>query len=231
VQEALEEALFKLTGEVETSVAGRTDAGVHARAQVMGFELDSPIDCDAVTRSLNSQLVPHIAVSRLLGLTGHFSARFDATWRAYDYLVVDGGPPDPFTAGHSWQLGESLDSDAMNAAAAAFIGERDFASLCRKAGDRSTVRSVHAADWLRPAAHRIRYRVEASSFCHQMVRSMVAVCVDAGRGKLDPDDVPGILAARDRQAARGVAPPHGLALIGVGYADEHGGPLMADPLW
>jgi tRNA pseudouridine38-40 synthase len=105
----------------------------------------------------------------------------------------------------------------MNAAAVHLEGEHDFASFCRKAGDRSTVRLVRRAEWDRAADDLLVFHVEASSFCHQMVRSFVALCVDVGRGKVEPDSVPQILAAKDRHAARGAAPPHGLTLVEVGY--------------
>jgi tRNA pseudouridine38-40 synthase len=204
---------------------------VHASAQVVGFATDVELDGQLVVRSLNRQLAPHIAVTSLAMLSAPFSARFDATWRSYDYLIVDGGPPDPFTAHFSWQIDHDLDEAAMNSAAGAFLGEHDFASLCRKADGRSSVRRVAEAEWTRTAPSRLRYHVAAGSFCHQMVRSMVAICVDVGRGKVAPADVAGMLSARDRGAARGVAPPHGLTLVGVGYAEEHGGPLVAALRW
>lgn len=101
-------------------------------------------------------------------------------------------------------------------AAAALVGERDFASLCRAAEGRTTVRTVLSAGW-EQAPPGLVFDVTALAFCHQMVRSMVALCVEVGRGRVPADAVPGILEARDRNAARGAAPPHGLVLWEVGY--------------
>ncbi len=111
----------------------------------------------------------------------------------------------------------------MNDAASAFLGEQDFASLCRKAGDASTVRRVELAQWREAESGVLEYRVQASAFCHQMVRSMVAVCVDVGRGKIASGDVEPILQAQDRTASRGAAPSHGLTLVGVEYEGEWSG--------
>ena len=107
----------------------------------------------------------------------------------------------------------------MNDAAASFMGERDFASLCRRSGDASTTRNVLLAEWAESGDGFLEFRVEATSFCHQMVRSMVAICVDVGNGRLEASEVAVILAARDRNAGRGAAPPHGLTLVAVDYSD------------
>ncbi len=219
VQGDLEQALFRLVGEVETAVAGRTDKGVHASGQVVSFATEEPLDPDRVLRSLNRQLAPPISVLSIDEVEDGFSARFSATERAYIYRILNREAPDPFRSSTTWHVETALDIDRMNRAASAFIGEQDFASLCRKSGDRSTFRDVRRAEWVRNG-ELLEYHVAASSFCHQMVRSMVAICVDAGRGKIDADSVPDILAALDRHAARGAAPPHGLTLVSVEYADS-----------
>ena len=217
VQGELEAALFVHTGEVETSVAGRTDKGVHAAGQVVSFHAPERLDEARLLRSLNRRLAPEIAAIDLCEVAPDFSARFSATGRAYVYRILNREAPDPFLAATTWHFPTPLDAEAMNLASAAFVGEQDFASLCRKAGDRSTVRPVRTAQWLRHD-DLLEFRVSASSFCHQMVRSMVAICVDVGRAKIDADAVPGILAAHDRHAGRGAAPPHGLTLVRVEYA-------------
>ena len=217
VQGVLEEALFRIVDRVETAVAGRTDKGVHARAQVVSFSTDADVDTARLMRSLNRQLAPEVAVSRLEPAADGFNARFDATGRAYTYLVLNREAPDPFLAAFSWQCPTPLDIGRMNLAAGHFVGEHDFASLCRKAGERSTVRLVRRAEWSRRDGDLLAFDVAASSFCHQMVRSMVALCVEVGRGRLSTDDVPAILEARDRHLAKGAAPPQGLALVAVRY--------------
>ena len=217
MQGDLEAALFVHTGVVDTFVAGRTDKGVHAAGQVVSFSTDDDIDRDRVMRSLNRQLSPEIAIQALEPAAEGFHARFSATGRSYRYLVLARSAPDPFLARTSWHCPQPLDIDAMNEAAVYFAGEQDFASLCRKAGDASTVRKVRTALWAELEEGLLEYRVEASSFCHQMVRSMVSVSIDVGRRRIAAAQVPAILAARDRNAARGAAPPHGLTLVSVSY--------------
>jgi len=216
VQGDLETALFRLVGPVETSVAGRTDKGVHASGQAVSFETEAAIDRRRAVRSLNRQLAPEVAVLDLSEVPDGFSARFSAKERAYVYRILNRESPDPFLATTAWHVEAPLDMGSMNEVAASFLGMRDFASLCRRAGQRSTVRDVRRAEWRRDG-DLLEYHVAASSFCHQMVRSMVAICVDVGRGKLDAAAVPGILAAMDRHVARGAAPPHGLMLVGVEF--------------
>ncbi len=216
VQGELEEALFKHTGPVETSVAGRTDAGVHGRLQTVSFSTANDLEPDRLWRSLNSQLGPEIAISSVARASDDFDARFSAQSRQYRYFIHNAPVPDPLTRWYTWHVPHALDVDGMNEAAAAFVGEHDFASLCRAAEGRTTVRTVLEASWWR-AGSQVLYDVRALAFCHQMVRSMVALCVDVGRGRVAPGEVPAVLAARDRNAARGAAPPHGLVLWDVEY--------------
>jgi tRNA pseudouridine38-40 synthase len=111
----------------------------------------------------------------------------------------------------------------MDTAAAHLVGEHDFASFCRRAGDRSTVRVVRAATWSRRTADLVVFTIEASSFCHQMVRSIVATCVRIGRGRATADSMVGVIAAGDRSLTPGPAPAHGLTLVRVDYPDPIGG--------
>lgn len=217
VQGDLEAALFKLTGEVETAVAGRTDKGVHARAQVVSFEAEPGLDVDRVKRSLNRQLVPEIAVSSVAAAPDGFNARFSATSRAYTYLVLNRPTPDPFLAKTTWHYEIPLDVKSMNQGMAHLPGERDFAAFCRKAGDRSTVRRLDTAVWTAIGDGLLAFDVAASSFCHQMVRSLVALSVEIGRGRVEPDETIAIVASGDRQRTKGAAPAHGLTLVSVTY--------------
>jgi tRNA pseudouridine38-40 synthase len=220
VQGDLEEALLPHTGAIETFVAGRTDKGVHAIGQVVSFTTSVEIDRNRIMRSVNRRLAPAIAVQSLEVAPDDFHARFSASGRSYRYLILNRVAPDPFLAPISWHYAEPLDRGEMNAAAGCFLGERDFASLCRKAAGAGTVRNVRTAQWLESEAGLLEYRVEASSFCHQMVRSMVAICADVGRGKIEASSVPGVLDAMDRTSGRGAAPPHGLTLVGVSYGSD-----------
>lgn len=216
VQGEVERALARvLRCEVTTSGAGRTDAGVHARRQVMSFHLDGPVDTGRLARSLESLLGAEVAVLALAEAPEGFDARFSARSRSYRYRVLDGPRPDPLLRRTAWHVPGPLDLIPMNRAAGHFVGEHDFSSFCRASGG-DMVRRVLEAGWAREG-DLVVFSVVAASFCHQMVRSAAGFCVDAGRGRVDPDTVPAVLAARDRAAARPIAPPQGLILWEVGY--------------
>lgn len=218
VQAELEDALRTVAGKpVETVCAGRTDAGVHAAHQVVSFEIDQAIDSDELRRRIDGLVGPEIAVHGASTVQPGFSARFDAVSRAYRYLVLGRPSGDPLRRHMVWHVPYRLETAAMDAAARHFVGEHDFASFCRRAEGRTSVRTVLEAVWSEPEPCLHRFDVRATAFCHQMVRSLVALCVEVGRGRIDPGDVPAIMEARDRNAARGAAPPHGLALWRVEY--------------
>lgn len=216
VQRVLEEALFKITGPVETSVAGRTDAGVHARGQVVSFSCGKELDVGRTARSVNKMVGEEIVVRSCRVVPDDFNARYSATSRTYRYRVFNHPLLDPLERHVVWHVPYPLDLDAMNTASSHFIGLHDFASFCRTAEGRSSERTVLRAKW-ETDGDQLMFEVCASSFCRQMVRSLVAVCVDVGRGKLVPGAIPGIIAARDRNTASGAAPPQGLTLWGVHY--------------
>lgn len=218
VQGELERVLEHHTGPVDTFVAGRTDKGVHATGQVVSFE-GPPIDTDRIQRSINSQLSPEVAVSHLREAAPGFHARFSATGRAYLYRINNNPVHDPLTASHTWTVDDPLDVDAMNAGVASLVGEHDFASFCRKQGDAPTTRRLDWVQWHRDG-DRVDLSIGASSFCHQMVRSIVALSVEIGRGRVAPTEVEPILAALDRGVTKGAAPAHGLTLVAVSYGDE-----------
>jgi tRNA pseudouridine38-40 synthase len=220
VQGELEEALARLTGEaLAITCAGRTDAGVHARHQVVSFETVGELDCDRLVRGINGMFQREVAAIACRRAPDGWSARFAARWRAYRYTVLDRHYPDPLRRHLVWHVAEPLDLAGMNRAASHFTGEHDFASFCRAQPGKSTVRQVLEAGWTREGADAL-FTVRATSFCHQMVRSLVGFCVEVGRGRRHPDDALEVLAARDRAATFApVAPPHGLVLWAVGYED------------
>lgn len=216
VQGEIEGVLARLArAPVETTGAGRTDRGVHARRQVVSFALPVPVEPRRIVRAVTGLLGPEVAARDAAIVPDGFSARFSATWREYRYFVIDGSAPDPLRRHTTWQLAEPLDVVAMAEAAALFVGEHDFSSFCRASG-RSCVRRVLAAGWSREADVDV-FTVRATAFCHQMVRSLVGFLVEVGRGKHQPSTVPAVLAARDRAAAGPVAPACGLVLWDVGY--------------
>jgi tRNA pseudouridine38-40 synthase len=219
VQGELEKALQRQVGDVVTVVAGRTDRGVHASGQVVCFSHAGQIDAEGVMRSLNSQLGDEIAVLDLQEVDNDFHARFSAIARAYRYEILNRPVRDPLRSRTTWHVREPLDVEAMNEAAGLLIGSRDFASFCRKREDRSTEREVMWAGWRR-LDDIVELSIAAEAFCHQMVRSIVIVLVDVGRGRIGTSDVKTILAAEDRRQGHGVAPPQGLNLVRVGYPGE-----------
>lgn len=217
VQGELEAALSQLIGEtVDTTVAGRTDAGVHARGQVVSFETGSEVHPDAFLRSLNGILGPEISVHAVSQVADDFHARFSAVWRRYRYLIDPRPAPDPLLRHMVWHVGRDLDLDAMQAVAGAIVGEHDFSSFCRTVEGRSNVRRVEEAA-LDTNDGMIEFWVRANAFCHQMVRSIVGYMYDVGRGFSPPDQTLQVIEARDRSAVATVAPPHGLTLWEVGY--------------
>jgi tRNA pseudouridine38-40 synthase len=217
VQDDLEAALQRVIGPVETVVAGRTDKGVHAAAQVVSFRTDYEIDCPRLARSLNTQLRPSVAVLALAAAPDDFHARFSATGRAYRYRVLNREAPDPFLAATTYHYRTPLALGAMQEAGQMLLGVHDFASFCRAAPGRRTERDLRVVEWEEHPNGVKELYIAASSFCHQMVRSIVAVSLDIGRGKLAPGAMAEILEARDRAAGRGAAPAHGLTLAGVEY--------------
>jgi tRNA pseudouridine38-40 synthase len=223
VQAVLEGALGTVLGSApKTSVAGRTDAGVHARHNVVSFAWSEPIaDLRLFHRSISSLVGPEVRVARIRRVADEFDARFSATGRSYRYFVDERPTADPLQRHRVWHVGESLDIEALNTSADAFVGVHDFSTLCRATVNRSPVRDVRETRWHHDRGYLI-YTVRASSFCHQMVRSMVALCVDAGKGTIDPGSITGRLEARDRRVARGAAPAHGLTLWKVTFGKADG---------
>lgn len=217
VQGELEAALARVLGPTATEVAGRTDAGVHARQQVVSFSTDSPVECDRLARSLTGLLGPEIVVFNCEQVPEGFSARFSAVRRTYRYRILNRPYSDPLRRSVVWHVKHPLDVSAMDRAVEYLVGEHDFASFCRRAEGGSTVRTVISASWTRSRDDLVWLEIAGSAFCHQMVRSIVAFCAEVGRGRLAPEDTPRVVEARDRSAARGAAPPHGLVLWRVDY--------------
>ena len=212
---------------VEITCAGRTDAGVHAWGQVVSFDARADVDLQALQRSVNRALRPEVAVRAASPAGADFDARRSATYRRYRYRVLNRPTPDPFQAALSWHVEAPLDLPAMRLACDPLYGEHDFGSFCRRpAPGVSLVRRVRDARFVDEGDGVLRFEIEASSFCHQMVRSVVGTLVEVGKGKRRAGELTGILAARDRGAAGGLAPPHGLCLWEVGYE-----PLGPEELW
>jgi len=220
-------ALERVLGHpVELVGAGRTDRGVHAWGQVVSFDAAAAAlargGLVALQRRLNKLCGPDIVVREAQEAPADFSARFSARSRRYRYSIVNGPVADPFRRAHAWWIPEPLSVRAMQAGADTLMGEHDFSSFCRRPkGERATeislVRRILDTAWREPEPGLLCFEIEATAFCHQMVRSIVGTLVAMGRGDRRAGEMLAILNARDRSAAASVAPPHGLCLWNVQY--------------
>lgn len=219
----LTEALSRcLSQSVELTCAGRTDTGVHAYGQVVSFDAPDNSDLLGIRTALNRMLAPDIAIRAVEAAPEGFDARFDATSRTYRYSVLNRDVPDPFSAATAWHYPHPLDVDVMNAASTAIVGQHDFSSFCRRqhnpdGSEKSRVRVVYRAAWSAVGQDLLCFEIEASSFCHQMVRSITGTLLDIGAARRPPGAMAKILAAKDRSGVPNLAPPHGLCLWSVSY--------------
>lgn len=224
VEGSLAEVLTRVVRhDVRLSVAGRTDAGVHARGQVASFSTPSRLAPERIRRAVNGFLSPEIVVVDAREARDGFDARYSATAREYRYVIDTGPVADPFTARYVWHRPGELSVGRMRLAARALVGEHDFTSFCRHPGvGRSTVRHLQRVSVGRDGDV-VMFGFRANAFLHQMVRTMVGTLVRVGEGKLDPDGVRTMLEARKRAVISQPAPARGLSLVRVAYGSRPGG--------
>jgi tRNA pseudouridine38-40 synthase len=238
IQGRLEQALAAIGQENATVIgSGRTDAGVHASAQVVAFDVDWRHDEASLQRALNASLPPTIAVLHLECTRPDFHPRHDALRREYVYTIDNAAVRHPLYSRFSWHVPDELDVEHMERAAQTLLGEQDFAAFGQPTGHRpgeSTLRMVYQARcwrtvWSWPPAlmaldarrECVCIKVEASGFLYHMMRSIAGTLVCVGRGKLDPCAVAELIASRDRDRVKLIAPPQGLCLTRVVYAPQH----------
>jgi tRNA pseudouridine38-40 synthase len=248
IQGDLQAALGRITGESPLPQgSGRTDAGVHALAQVASFTLRAPIPDENLHRALNRTLPPSIRVLEATKVPSTFHARHSAVAKTYEYRIFRLGLCPPFLARYVYACPWQLDLDKLQSCARIFEGEHDFKSFAANDPDlsernsaadelrgdapalkipaASTIRTIYSSSWelrgweQRPseAGAMLVYRVRGNGFLHHMVRNLVGTMLDVGRGHLRLDEIPAILAARDRSAAGPTAPARGLFLHSVEY--------------
>jgi tRNA pseudouridine38-40 synthase len=224
IQGTLASAIGRITGEkVLPQGSGRTDAGVHALAQVASFSTESSVPAANFVKALNDILPPSIRVLEVGEVPAAFHARKSAKAKTYRYRMYRAPICSPFIARYVWHFPYPLNEEAMNKAAATAIGEHDFTSFAavdpergREESEVSNVRTIMSSAWTRDGDDFI-YTVRGSGFLHHMVRNLVGTFVLVGKGTLAVEDLPRILAARDRSAAGPTAPASGLCLVSVEY--------------
>ena len=234
VQGSLEHALARVLRlpAVTVTCAGRTDAGVHARGQVVHLDLDPEVlaaaagrssapPAEALLRRLNGVLPGDVRMLRCGEAPDGFDARFSALWRRYAYRIADAPAlVDPLTRRHVLAWPRPLDLDAMNAAAERMTGLHDFAAYCKKREGATTIRTLHDLHWERDAAGLAVATVRADAFCHSMVRALMGAMVAVGEGRQSPSWAYDVLVAGSRDPRVSVVHAHGLTLEEVAYPPD-----------
>ena len=224
VQADLERSLTQvLQVPAALTVAGRTDAGVHAAGQVAHLDLAQPVWLalqDSLVRRLAGVLPPDIRLRSVQPAAAGFDARFSALWRRYTYRIGDNRwGVDPLRRRDTVAALRPLDDVAMAAAAQRLLGEHDFAAFCRRREGASTIRELQRLDVDRDGDV-ITVTARADAFCHSMVRSLVGALWAVGEGRKEPAWPGSLLPCRERVSGVSVAPAHGLTLVEVGYPPD-----------
>lgn len=238
VQGVLESALETIFGRLgeapKLTVAGRTDAGVHALGQVAHFDLTegqlagfgnnrSAGGAEGVAKRLNgiAGLDTDVWVSRSSIAPSGFDARFSATWRRYEYRIADANSArNPLYRMNTLWYPASLDGAAMNLAAESLLGLHDWTSFCKSREGTTNIRTLQVFRWEREASGILVARVEADAFCHSMVRALVGATIAVGEGRLSSESLHDLRDARERTSDVKVVPAKGLTLMEVGYPDD-----------
>lgn len=247
IQQVLEDEIDAIVGAHHPlNAAGRTDAGVHAAAQVASITIDHPIPADELLRALNARLkAGDIRIRSIEEMPDRWDARIFAKAKTYRYAMWNGAPPSPFFRHVVWHVPQPLDVDRMQRATPALVGEHDFASFQGSGSDvRTTIRRVLAAEIVEMNIHTdqplalspldpstslgasgaradegrlLRFEISGSGFLRHMVRTIVGTLVDIGRGKMAVEEMAAIIESKDRARAGQTAPPQGLMLWKVSY--------------
>lgn len=221
IEETLEKALGWVVGHpVKCTGAGRTDAGVHALLYVANFRTTSTIPCDRLPLAVNTRLPEDIVVTRASEVPLSFNAISSCIKKEYTYRIYNSRIRNAFLVDRVWFYPKKLDENIMQRCADQMVGTHDFAAL-RSVGTetKTTVRTVHYFN-IERHGDQIECRVCADGFLYNMVRAMVGTCVYASEGKLAPEDLPAIMARRDRTAAGPTAPPGGLYMSKLWYEED-----------
>ena len=224
IQGTLASAIGRLTGEkVLPQGSGRTDAGVHALAQVATFSTASTVPVENFVKALNDVLPPSIRVLESVEVPDDFHARKSAYAKTYRYRILRSPICSPFIARYVWHFPYPLDEPSMARAAAQVVGEQDFTSFAavdpergREDSEPSNIRTIMESCWKRDGEQFI-YTVRGNGFLHHMVRNLVGTFVLVGKGTLQVEEIVRILESRNRSSAGPTAPASGLCLVAVEY--------------
>ena len=224
IQGALADAIARITGErLLPQGSGRTDAGVHALAQVASFAIESPIPAENLLVALNHTLPASIRAIRIEEAAPDFHARHSAKAKSYEYRIFRASICPPFVARYVHHHPFPLDEDAMLRAASFLIGKHDFTSFAAVDPERGkdgeepdNMRTIYSSEWQREGDLLI-YHVRGNGFLHHMVRNLVGTFLLVGKAGIKPDSIPALLAARSRSETGPTAPASGLFLVSVEY--------------
>jgi tRNA pseudouridine38-40 synthase len=216
----LEATLSALYDErIALSAAGRTDTGVHATGQVVSFRSERDFPVERLALALNANLPPDVTARDAAIVADEFSARFDARLRTYEYMILNRPTPSATSRRFAHHVWKPIDRARFAHAAEQLIGEHDFVAFCGVLPERGgTVRSVRSIT-LEGEGEMLRVRIAGDGFLHRMVRVTVGTLIEIATGRRDVDDIPRIIASRDRREAGYTAPATGLFLAGVAYDD------------
>jgi tRNA pseudouridine38-40 synthase len=239
IQGILADTIHRITGEsVLPQGSGRTDAGVHALAQVASVTIDAPIPAANLHRALNRALPPSIRILSLEEVPADFHARHSAQRKTYEYRISTEEICSPMLAPYVWNCHLPLSPATLQQAATHILGTHDFTSFAASDPDQTTreaeastepstpysllptpccTRTIYHSTWHQHNTNLLIYRITGTGFLHHMVRNLVGTFVEAGTNRISADDIPKILAARNRNAAGPTAPARGLFLVEVEY--------------
>ena len=223
IQGLIEDALAKIEGGAVTlHGAGRTDAGVHAEGQVASARLNTALDDETLARALNANLPPAVRVVEAATVADDFHARFSARSKTYEYRIWNGAAAPPFLRLYTWHVPQPLAVEVMQRAADALVGAHDFAAFQGSGSTvHTTIRTIVSARWIAseptPTGRLLAFEMKGDGFLRHMVRAVAGTLVEIGLGRRPPDDIPRLLAVRDRGEAGPTAPACGLFLVRVDY--------------
>ncbi len=218
IQGRIQRVLERMSGEeIDLQGSGRTDAGVHAKAQIAHFHMKALGDTEQIKDYLNTYLPEDIAVKKVELVDERFHSRLNAKSKTYEYRIYKGAKPDVFERRYVVPIEETLDVEEMKRAAAYLEGTHDFNAFCgNRRMKKSTVRTIFQIE-IRETEEEIRLRFTGSGFLQNMVRILTGTLVEVGRGERNAEDMKEILESRDRQKAGRLMPAKGLTLIEVVY--------------